>query len=334
MGNGKRSCSAAVVFDLEFTAWEGVLPTRWMRPGEFKEIVQIGAFLVDDNFVPLDSFERLVRPRINSVLSDYLVDLIGITNADIAARGVDFLDAYRAFLAFADGLPLFAYGRDDLVFEDNLRLYGIRGEAKIPPYTNVVHWMGEQGIDIRKAHSCNVGPAAGVPFQGHEHNALDDARSVAAGINALLKRGAPSPLISPPSVDETEAGRIVRALKLEPHPEGGAFRETFRDPAGVGGRAHSTAIYYLLRAGEESKSHRIDAAEVWHFYRGDPLELTIREEGKPAIRHVLGPDVTRGEEPQIVVPARAWQSAKPLGAYALVGCTVAPGFVFETFEME
>ena len=124
----------------------------------------------------------------------------------------------------------------------------------------------------------------------------------------------------------SEADRLIELLNLPPHPEGGYFRETFRDQHE--GRAHSTAIYFLLKAGEESRWHRVDAAEVWHFYRGAPLELCI---GKQA--YVLGPDIDAAEAPQIVVPAGAWQAARSLGDYTLVGCTVAPGFEFQHFEM-
>ena len=124
----------------------------------------------------------------------------------------------------------------------------------------------------------------------------------------------------------SEADRLIELLDLKPHPEGGYFRETFRD--GNPGRAHSTAIYFLLKAGEESRWHRVDAAEVWHFYRGAPLELCI---GKQA--YVLGPDIDAAEAPQIVVPAGAWQAARSLGDYTLVGCTVAPGFEFDHFEI-
>jgi predicted cupin superfamily sugar epimerase len=128
-----------------------------------------------------------------------------------------------------------------------------------------------------------------------------------------------------------EADELVRALDLTPHPEGGFYRETFRDAA-PDGRAHSTAIYYLLRAGECSRWHRVDAAEIWHFYAGDPLELLIGE-GERLRRHLLGPRLLEGERPQLVVPAFAWQSARPLGRYTLVGCTVAPGFEFAGFEL-
>ena len=125
----------------------------------------------------------------------------------------------------------------------------------------------------------------------------------------------------------TEADRLIRLLDLAPHPEGGYFRETFRDGAAAG-RSHSTAIYFLLKAGEASRWHRVDAAEVWHFYRGAPLELRI---GKQV--YVLGPDIDEAQAPQIVVPPHAWQSAQSLGDYTLVGCTVAPGFDFSHFEI-
>src|SRR3954470_18267746 len=134
----------------------------------------------------------------------------------------------------------------------------------------------------------------------------------------------------------SEADRLIDMLALKPHPEGGHFRETFRDggplPAGreatSEGRAASTAIYFLLKAGEISRWHRIDAAEVWHFYRGAPLELTIGRD-----RNVLGNDIDKAQVPQLVVPPSAWQMARSQGDYSLVGCTVAPGFEFEQFEM-
>ena len=131
----------------------------------------------------------------------------------------------------------------------------------------------------------------------------------------------------------SEAEKIIAVLGLRPHPEGGHYREMFKDGIGANGRAHSTAIYYLLKAGEISRAHRIDAAEIWHFYRGSPLELTIKPADAPAEFSVLGAAVEFGERPQIVVPAHAWQAARTLGDYTLVGCTVAPGFLFETFEM-
>ena len=137
--------------------------------------------------------------------------------------------------------------------------------------------------------------------------------------------------------DAMNAAAIIRELGLQPHPEGGHFRETFRDAvaAGDGGgpRGASTAIYYLLQAGEVSLWHRIDAAEVWHWYAGAPLVLTVSENGHDAETRVLGPELGARQRPQAVVPARAWQTAESLGAWTLVGCTVAPAFRFEDFEL-
>jgi predicted cupin superfamily sugar epimerase len=128
------------------------------------------------------------------------------------------------------------------------------------------------------------------------------------------------------------AAEVIRVLALEPHPEGGHFRETFRDAAGPDGRPFSTAIYYLLVAGERSHWHRVDAAEVWHFYAGAPLLLRIADNGEALARR-LGADLAAGQAAQAVVPAGAWQSAESLGDWTLVGCTVAPGFRFEGFEL-
>lgn len=133
---------------------------------------------------------------------------------------------------------------------------------------------------------------------------------------------------------ELAAEDVVRRLNLEPHPEGGFYGETFRDTPAGGGRGASTAIYYLLREGEVSAWHRVtDAAEVWHFYAGAPLLLAISADGRTVEEHRLGPDLAAGERPQAVVPAGAWQAARPLGAWTLAGCTVAPAFELASFEM-
>ena len=128
------------------------------------------------------------------------------------------------------------------------------------------------------------------------------------------------------------ADEIIAALDLKPHPAGGFYRETFRDYPGPDGRARVTATYYLLRAGEVLRWHRIGAAAIWHWYDGDALQLSYV--GSGSISHVpLGPKVSEGQRPQIVVQARAWQCARPLGSYALCGCTVAPGFEFSELEI-
>jgi uncharacterized protein len=129
------------------------------------------------------------------------------------------------------------------------------------------------------------------------------------------------------------AADIIARLGLEPHPEGGHYRETFRDKRLDGNRrASSTAIYFLLARGERSHWHRIDAVEVWHYYAGSALSLQIADDRGPRTVR-LGPDLAAGEVPQAIVPAQAWQAAESRGDWTLVGCTVAPGFEFATFEM-
>src|SRR5690606_12450868 len=115
-----------------------------------------------------------------------------------------------------------------------------------------------------------------------------------------------------------DAAQIVQQLGLEPHPEGGHFRETYRHSDPPGGRGAMTAIYYLLAAGERSHWHRVDAIEIWHWYGGAPLNLSISEDGLESTVHRLGPDIPAGERPQIVVPPHAWQSAESVGAWSLV----------------
>ena len=129
------------------------------------------------------------------------------------------------------------------------------------------------------------------------------------------------------------AAEIIARLELKPHPEGGHYRETFRDSRrDVDGRSASTAIYFLLARGERSYWHRIDAEEIWHYYAGSALILQIADErGQRSVK--LGADLATGEAPQAIVPAHAWQAAASTGDWTLVGCTVAPGFEFAKFEL-
>ncbi len=134
------------------------------------------------------------------------------------------------------------------------------------------------------------------------------------------------------------AADIIARLKLKPHPEGGHYREIFRHAVPRGGpkgeRGLVTSIYYLLARGETSAWHRLtDAVEIWHWHAGQALELSVAAPGALAQIVRLGPDVLSGEEPQAVVPVGHWQSARPLGDWTLVGCTVSPAFEFAKFEM-
>jgi predicted cupin superfamily sugar epimerase len=131
-----------------------------------------------------------------------------------------------------------------------------------------------------------------------------------------------------------EAADIIARLDLKPHPEGGHYRETFRDiGVDADGRSRSTAIYFLLARGERSHWHRIDAVEIWHHYFGAPLGLSLSEDGRTSRHYRLGVDLFAGERPQLVVPKGCWCAAESLGAWTLVGCTVAPAFEISGFEM-
>lgn len=129
-----------------------------------------------------------------------------------------------------------------------------------------------------------------------------------------------------------DADDVIRHLELAPHPEGGWFRETWRDDPGDGSRGVGTAIYYLLRSGERSHWHRVDADEIWHYYAGDPLHLRTSA-GDEVTEALLGADLAAGQVPQVRVARHDWQSAETTGAWTLVGCTVSPAFEFEGFEL-
>jgi len=136
------------------------------------------------------------------------------------------------------------------------------------------------------------------------------------------------------SIEGMSAAEIIAHLGLQPHPEGGHFRETFRDMREIDGRAASTLIYFLLAKGERSHWHRVDAAEVWHYYAGSPLALHYAASDRTAPHAItLGNDILAGQHPQFVIPQGNWQAAESLGEWTLVGCTVAPGFEFSGFEL-
>ncbi|MFT4659682.1 MAG: putative cupin superfamily sugar epimerase [Ilumatobacter sp.] len=143
-----------------------------------------------------------------------------------------------------------------------------------------------------------------------------------------------NPADSPTNFEIPAAAKeIIDRLELEPHPEGGWYRRTFADES-VDGTVASTAIYYLLARGEQSHWHRVNnAAEVWHHYAGDAMRLSTSADGVTTAHHILGTNLVDGERPQAVVACGHWQSAEPIGAWSLAGCTVAPGFDFAEFEM-
>jgi inhibitor of KinA sporulation pathway (predicted exonuclease) len=184
--------AVVIVYDLEFTAWDGSMAERWLRPGQFREVVQIGAVKLDmGTLEEIADFEILVKPRLNPLLSPYFETLTGIAHADVARRGVDLAEGYERFLAFTEQAQTCAFGRDDLVFAENFRLYGIRNSPPAPPYLNIAPWLRANGLNPR--HAGDVAEAAGAPLAGHKHDALFDARSVALGIRTLVAMGACNP---------------------------------------------------------------------------------------------------------------------------------------------
>ncbi len=132
-------------------------------------------------------------------------------------------------------------------------------------------------------------------------------------------------------MDSAEA--IIARLGLQPHPEGGHYREMWRDAPDNGARGAGTAILYLLRADERSHWHRVDAAECWHWHAGAPLRLRLSPDGRAQEEQLLGMDLAAGQLPFALVPKDWWQAAQPVGGWALVGCTVSPAFSFDGFEM-
>jgi len=137
----------------------------------------------------------------------------------------------------------------------------------------------------------------------------------------------------PENISKMNADEVIAFLGLEPHPEGGHFKETWRADTQAGERACGTAIYFLLKGDEYSHWHRVDASEIWHFYAGSPLVISLSPNGHDVEAHHLGPQLQRGQKPQIIVPPNCWQTATSLGAWTLVGCTVSPGFEFSGFEL-
>ncbi|HJR55936.1 MAG TPA: 3'-5' exonuclease [Rhizomicrobium sp.] len=182
------------VFDLEYTAWECSMARHWLEPGQFKEVVQIGAVRLDGKTLAiLDEFDLLVRPRINPALSPYFEKLTGFTNDEVTARGIDFAEAYRRFADFAGDDPICAFGHDEWILEENLRLYGITEFRPLPRFQDLRSWFAACNVDPRGMLSCEIAPSLGLSFQGRAHNALDDARSMAASMEEVVRRGAVRP---------------------------------------------------------------------------------------------------------------------------------------------
>jgi inhibitor of KinA sporulation pathway (predicted exonuclease) len=187
------------LFDLEFTAWEGSMARAWSLPHEHREIVQIGAVRLDaESLEELATLDLLVVPRINPNLSDYFVDLTGITHEAVAAHGRDFALAYQEFLGFVGDAPAGCFGRDDRVLMENLALYGLNDLPRPPRAIDLKAWIVAQGVDLTGIHSGMIAEQLGLTFSGRIHNALDDARSLASAVRHFVAKGARPPWLKPP----------------------------------------------------------------------------------------------------------------------------------------
>jgi len=186
--------ASAVLFDTEFTAWAGSMDRHWAGPGEHKEVVQIGAVLVDaENFVERSSFQVLIRPVVNPVLSNYLIDLTRITNERLTREGVDFATGVTRFLDFAGNASLHCYGRDDRIIAGNAALLGQPHAWPERAALNLKDWLLEVGVPLAGVHSGALAKHVGSVSQGVAHDALVDARSLAEAVRYLVAKGAPNP---------------------------------------------------------------------------------------------------------------------------------------------
>ncbi|MGF1454720.1 MAG: exonuclease domain-containing protein [Alphaproteobacteria bacterium] len=192
--------ASAVIFDLEYTAWLGSRERRWSDPGEHREVIQIGALKIragDGDL--LDRFERLVIPRINGALSDYIMALTGIAQHRLDREGVDFEAAYADFLAFKGDAPLFCFGFDEVVIEETIGLYGLDARFKAEPTTNLHAFFRAHDVPLDRVTSGSLIDHFGLPpiLAGQTHDAVYDCASILAAARHLMDEGAASPFLSP-----------------------------------------------------------------------------------------------------------------------------------------
>ncbi len=185
---------SVVIFDLEYTAWEGSNERDWSHPGEFREIVQIGAISIDGvSLEEQEVFDCFVRPRINPDLSDYFINLTGITNEDVKRHGVDLSDAHRHFSDFLQKRLAFAYGNDDEIMAENVALYDLVLGAPNISAVNLRHWFKDHNVPTDDYVSGEVAQFVGAPINLSAHNAVNDVRSIIAAVKHLVGQGAENP---------------------------------------------------------------------------------------------------------------------------------------------
>jgi inhibitor of KinA sporulation pathway (predicted exonuclease) len=184
----------AIIFDTEYTAWEGSAARNWTAPGEFREILQIGALRANiDALAETSAFSVLVKPTLNPQLSDYIQSLTGIVQSRIDREGLALSDAVNQFVAFCGERRIFCYGSDGLIIAKNLALVGLRGTQPGLRSENIGHWFARQGVDVRNLNSGSLAAAVGIALEGRAHDALYDCRSILAAVKVLVTRGAANP---------------------------------------------------------------------------------------------------------------------------------------------
>ena len=185
-----------ILLDLEYTAWEGSMARGWSRPGEHREIVEIGAIQIDTrDLLETRAFSRLILPRINSELSGYLTNLTGITNSMLAAEGADFAPALRDLAAFVEEKRIYAYGLDTEVLNENIDLYDLGGDFVLFEGIDIRGWIYQAASFLRGRSSSQLAHALGLDFGEPSHRALSDARSLRAAVAHLVAQGATNPFV-------------------------------------------------------------------------------------------------------------------------------------------
>ncbi len=186
----------ATIFDLELTAWEGSLARNWAGPGEYREIVQIGAVKLDaETLEEVGAFEVLTKPVRNPILSDYFIRLTHISDQQLARDGISFEEGYGAFLAFSQGAPCWSYGDDTAILTENIALHGLEG--RMPPQAghDIIPHLLAAGLKLAGVNSGKLATHVGAEWHGQEHDGLDDARSIAAALRVLIGQGMTNPFL-------------------------------------------------------------------------------------------------------------------------------------------
>jgi inhibitor of KinA sporulation pathway (predicted exonuclease) len=180
------SAPRIVLLDLEYTAWPGSLEANWGRPGEHREIVQIGALMLETaSMREISYFNQLVHPRVNPVLSDYFTNLTGISNDDVQKQGCTMVAALGAWAEFAGDVPIFSWGDEKPVFEENLRLLG-QNSITLPQTTDIRPMILEVAPQARNATSGELATLLGSTLKFRVHNAIEDCRSIAEALRILV----------------------------------------------------------------------------------------------------------------------------------------------------